>query len=441
VRRFLEDDLDIHLDWVEIPETFRLILTDPGEQLHVTIPYGRGVYVDAIAKAVSGSGPTVSRYVDLFTEVVEAITHLGESRGNPDRKVLTSKYCSFLRTAPYTVDQVARAMHVPAEAKKILDALWIYLGPSTTRLNFTVFAAMMAKLIEFSGLLPHHRSHEFTSPLEARFRILGGETRFNARVDRILVEEGGVAGVVTAAGEKISTRHAAANAAPGLVYNRLIAPKEAVSEQALEEANARRFGVSAVTVYLGLDAPPENLGLDAYSYLISANMDTGALYRSFETIDAPKTQASACLNAALPECSPPGTTILAITTLYRPDAWAGVQASDYVATKNRIAAQLVAHFERASGAPIRGHIEEVEVATPVTFARYTGVHGGTIYGYEPESWDSLIPRMMAMNDEKHIEGLEFGGGYTFRCHGNSSSFTSGQVAGLLTLQSLMKDRA
>ena len=102
--------------------------------------------------------------------------------------------------------------------------------------------------------------------------------------------------------------------------------------------------------------------------------------------------------------------------------------------------ELIDHFEKATGARVREHIEEVEVATPVTFARYTGVHGGAIYGYEPDSWDSLIPRMMAMNEEKHIGGLEFAGGYAFRCHGYSSSFLSGQIAGLLTFASLLEER-
>jgi hypothetical protein len=47
--------------------------------------------------------------------------------------------------------------------------------------------------------------------------------------------------------------------------------------------------------------------------------------------------------------------------------------------------------------------------------------------------------MMAMNEEKHIKGLEFSGGYAFRCHGYSSSFMSGQVAGLLTYASLAEE--
>ena len=45
-----------------------------------------------------------------------------------------------------------------------------------------------------------------------------------------------------------------------------------------------------------------------------------------------------------------------------------------------------------------------------------------------------------MNEEKHIRGLELAGGYAFRCHGYSSSFLSGQIAGLLTLASLLEER-
>jgi prolycopene isomerase len=331
-------------------------------------------------------------------------------------------------------------MRIPAQAKKILDALWVYLGPPTSRMNFTVFGGMMAKLLAFSGYIPHHRSHEFTSAVEARIRELGGETEFNTRVEQILVENGRVAGVVTSHGERIATKHVVSNASPTLVYNRLISPQAAVPEIAYRTCNARTHAVAGFTVYLGLDVSPEELGLREYSYIVSANMDTAEMYETFKTLDTPTVQAAACLNAALPACSPPGTSIVSITTLFRPEAWRAVRPEDYVQVKNRIASGLMDHFERATGAPIRKHIEEVEVATPVTFARYTGTHGGTIYGYEPEAWDSLIPRMMTMNEEKHIRGLEFCGGYSFRCHGYSSSFMSGQTAGLLTLRDLMEER-
>jgi prolycopene isomerase len=117
--------------------------------------------------------------------------------------------------------------------------------------------------------------------------------------------------------------------------------------------------------------------------------------------------------------------------------WKQVSPRDYVKIKNRIAGELIADFEKATGTRIRGHIEEIEVATPQTYARYTGSYNGIIYGYEPEPWDSLIPRMMQMQDDRHIGGLEFCGGFAFRCHGYSSSFKSGQTAALLTWRDLI----
>jgi prolycopene isomerase len=104
--------------------------------------------------------------------------------------------------------------------------------------------------------------------------------------------------------------------------------------------------------------------------------------------------------------------------------------------KNKIASDLIADFEAATGAPLREHIEEFEVATPQTFARYTGSYNGSIYGYEPEPWDSLVPRMMMMQEDAFLAGLQFCGGTAFRGHGVSSSTLSGQTAALLTLRDM-----
>jgi phytoene dehydrogenase-like protein len=187
-----------------------------------------------------------------------------------------------------------------------------------------------------------------------------------------------------------------------------------------------------------LDATLEELGLNEYSYYVYGNMDMDEVYESFKTLDAPKVQAVLCLNNALPDCSPPGTSIVSITTLYRPEVWQNVAPRDYVKVKNKVASDLIAHFEQATGAPIREHIEEFEMATPQTLARYTGSYNGIIYGYEPEPWDSLMPRLMSLKNDQHFEGLQFCGGFAFRCHGCSSSVKSGQTAALLTWRDMLE---
>ncbi len=439
VRQFLEDDLGIYLDWVEVPEAFRMILTDPGEDMDVTIPYGVEEFIDAVEKEVPGSRESVTKYVDLSREVIDALTYLGETRGNPDKKVLTKKYGNFLKCCPYTADEVAEALGVPERARKILHAQWSYIGPPTSRLNFTIYGAMLYKFLVTSAYIPKQRSHEFSLALDARIREKGGHIEYNTSVEEILTKNGRVVGVVTSKGDRIATNHVISNASPTLVYNNLIRPKADVPETALRSCNARVNGVSAMVVYLGLDATFEELGINEYSYFVYGNMDTTKLYEGFKVLEATKVQAVMCLNNALPDCSPPGTAVLSTTTLYQPGVWEDVSPRDYVKVKNRIAADLISDLEQALDAPLSEHVEEIEVATPQTYARYTGSYNGIIYGYEPEPWDSLIPRMMMMGDDKLFEGLEFCGGFAFRCHGYSSAFMSGQTAALLTLRDMMEE--
>jgi len=286
--------------------------------------------------------------------------------------------------------------------------------------------------------IPKYRSHGYTTALDAKIREFGGKIEYNTRVTKILVENGKVVGVKTSNGDKIKTNYVICNASPTLAYNKLICPKSEVPEIAYKEVNARAHAVTSVVVYLGLDKSAEELDLKDYSYFVFNNMNTDELYNSLNELKAPKVQATICLNTAIPNCSPPGTCILSITTAFRPGVWDNVQPEEYVKVKNKIAEALINHFEIGTGISIREHIEEIEVATPQTFARFTGTYGGIVYGYEPDPWDSFIPRLMAMNDEKHIEGLEFCGGFGKRCHGYSSSLKDGETAGLLTLQDLIK---
>jgi prolycopene isomerase len=170
-------------------------------------------------------------------------------------------------------------------------------------------------------------------------------------------------------------------------------------------------------------------------------MNTEETYESWNKLQAPMGQATVCLNIANPDCSPPGTCILYITTLFRPEVWFNVKQEDYIKVKNKIAEDLITQFETATHTKIKAHIEEIEVATPITFARYTRTYNGIIYGYELESWDSLLPRFMMMNDDNYINGLEFCGGFWRRGHGYSSTLASGTLAAMLTLAKLMKGGA
>lgn len=427
VVRYLLDDAAFDIRFLRVPEAYRLILSE--QKVDLRLPFGIAAFIDAIELAVPGSRAAVSRYMDLCKEVQGAFRCLNAELGRPDYLKVLKEHGNFLRTASATAGEVAEALGVPEKAHEILFAYWCYLGVPASRLSFPIWASLLYSYISSGAVIPAMRSHEIACAFEKGIREAGGEIRYNTRAEKMLARAGAVRGVQTSYGETILAPVVIANASPSLVFGALVHPKEEVPPAALRNLAARKRGFSVAVAYLGLDASPRSLGLSDYSYFIAPHMRSDRLYEKLRDIESDETMLAAiCLNAADPECSPPGTTILSITAGIRPEAWAGIEAGDYHAAKARVAERMIRQFEEATGADIRGHIEEMEVATPQTFARYTGAYDGVVYGYEPEPWDSVIPRALSLERERYLEGLDFCGGYSYRCHGYGSSILSGRAA-------------
>jgi len=433
VRKFF-DEIGLDLELVPVPDAYHFILEDEG--VDAVMPVGVEEYISAVENEVPGSREPLTKYLDLCKEVLDALNYLAASKGNADKKVLRTRYANFLKTAAYSVQEVTDKFNLTQGTKNLLYPYWLNIGPPVSRLNFTIWAAFLYKYLTQGGYLPRHRSHELVSSLEARARVLGAEFQYNTRVSGILVKNGRVTGVETSQGDVFTTSHVICNASPTLAYNKLIYPKSEVPEIAYKYINSRKHSLGVLQLCMGLDAPADEIGLKTYGYFIAPHVDTEKLYESFYRCETPLVQAATCLNNALPDCSPPGTCILSSTCLIHPEAWANVRPEDYYNVKTRMAEGLINQFERATRLSIRDHIEEIEIATPETYARYTGTYNGIVYGYEVESWDSIIPRMMSIQDEKYVDGLYFAGGFSFRALGFSSSMLSGQATALLTLKEM-----
>ena len=439
IRRMFEDNLKLDTKFVQVPEAFRLITTDPGEEMDISMPFGVQNFIDTIEKEVPGSKDSIENFFKVAREIDDAFKYFAKTKGNPDQGVLFKEFPNFLKTAAYSVTEVENALKMPEKAQKIINGYWAYLGLPMSRMNFTLYAVMVLSFAEIGGWIPTNRSHGYTTAIDAKIREFGGRIEYNTKVDKILVEGGKVVGVETASGDKIKTNHVISNATPIITYNKLIYPQSEVPEIAYKEVNARIHGLTGFVVYAGLDVAAEELGLHDYGYFLMNSMDTEGIYDSWSKLQAPHGLACTVLNNAVPDCSPPGTCMVNITTLFRPEAWKDVKPEDYVELKTKLAEELLIKFEKATGSSIRDHIEEIEIATPATFARYAKLYNGIFYGYEAESWDSILPRMMIMGNDVHIEGLEFAGGFNRRAHGYSSALNDGVISAQFTLQKLSQE--
>lgn len=430
------------IQWIDIPNAYRLITkASDGSEIDVTMPFGAENFIEAMEHYVPGSRQSMIKLFNLAEEIVNSINSItsgGTQKGLKFMYKTLKEHGNFIRTAPYSVNKVLDALNVPKKAQEIFTAYWMYLGVDCDRLSFVHYMSMVYSYLTFGSVVPKMRSHEMSMALAGAIEDNGGEIRYNSHVSRILFKDGQASGVILKNGEKIECKHLICTCSPTTAYGKLIKAKD-VPESALKRTNARSFGMRGACLYLGLNRSPADLGITEHSYFITDTANTVNQYNLMKSIETNNAQAAVCLNIADPTASPSGTTLLCITTLYSDNCWANVNPENYFDEKDMLAARLIANFENSTGIVIHNSIEELEVATPITFARYTYTPQGTVYGYYGDDWDGIIPRIMTEASDCDTKGLRFCGGWGAQLSGMSSAIASGRNAAFATLGDIKEE--
>ena len=435
--RVLFDQLGVtdKIEWLQIPEAYRVISRE--EKIDATLPFGKQAFIDKMESYVPGSRKSMEKFFELAEEIRAAQAYSNSVNGQTDQKVMLSEYANFVRCGSYSVNEVLDALKMPKRAKDILNAYWCYLGAHCDDLSFLHYSSMVIRYITKGAAMPKSRSHEISLAMVERIRELGGDVWFNTEAGKIRTgADGGVEGVVLKNGDEIQTRHVIANCSPHIVYGRMM---DKVDERIVKETNARKFAGRGFTMFLGLNKSADELGITNHNYFLYDTMDTVKQYDLMKTIESNSVQATVCLNRAYPECSPAGTSMMYFTTLYMSDDWANVKPEDYFKVKDYVANKMIERFEQDTGCKIRDSIEEISVATPMTYARYCGHPEGGIYGYESQYWDGLMPRLLMMAEDHKTKGLRFAGGFSMRLSGYSSAYFSGDITGRQTVGDIKRE--
>ena len=123
------------------------------------------------------------------------------------------------------------------------------------------------------------------------------------------------------------------------------------------------------------------------------------------------------------------------------DAFEHVTEEAYFKIKDRIARECVERYEEVTGCNIQSHIQEIVVASPMTWARYLGTPRGNVYGYYPRTWDGMFPRVQSGHDVDYtIKGLRFVGGHGTQMDGYSQAYLSGAEQARYMLLDMKEDK-
>lgn len=435
----LFDELGIKVEMLPVKDAFRYVIQRNGERtLDVTVPHGKDKIMDLINEISPDDAGCMEKLYMAYEDMVAGIDYWGSTRGNPDPEILKKEHANFMKIMTMSAGEFFRAIGMSEKLIDVMSAYWPYQGTEINTIDASRYLLMICSFFENGAYIPKMRSHQLSAAIVKRAAKLGCKFLFETEATKIITKNGAVWGVQIEDGRIFECTAVASNAFPEVIYGKLLDDKSLVPSYEYKKINARNYGFRAFSVYLGLDAPPEEIGIKDYTIFISTSNDSKLIYDNSKDRELSEYALDVCcLNIANPDCSPKGTTIMVLTISYTDDAWADVTEEDYVKIKRKVADKMIAHLEEIMGFKIREHIEEIEIASPVTFARYMATPQGSIYGYSSEKWDGMSSRTVAGGAERTIPGLFFVGGHSSSMSGYLPTYTGGNRTGFQILGYVM----
>jgi phytoene dehydrogenase-like protein len=253
----------------------------------------------------------------------------------------------------------------------------------------------------------------------------------NCAAEKIIVSDGKVKGVITEEGDEIATQYVVSNASKITTFMDLI-DADQVPGTVINELRQSSIAQSGFVIFMGLDCNPEDIGFTESTNFVIGEPDIDRSYEKMRDLDIDErdTLVASCYDLRDPSFSPEGASQVAVVTLKYGDPWLRIPPRQYVSEKYRVADNMLRVVEMAYP-DLRKHIEEFEVATPLTFLRYLGHPRGSIYGFDHlvKSSDLFVP------NTPHIQGL-FGVGGWFGLCGFQPTLESGVRAARTILKKL-----
>jgi len=393
------------VEFVEMKDLFRAIYLD---HVDITLPADWEGMIAVLKEKFPKEKEQISKFFDMVQKFCMEMIG-GIFMNDPD--ISKEKYPLYFKHAlRNSKDVLDEYFHDPA-LKAVISTYWGYMGLPPGQLAFMHLAILVFAYCVFKPWHIKGSSQALSNALVEVFLEKGGDVRFNCPVKKILVKNGRITGVLTDDGETYETDFVISNASPISVYVDLIDADHVPDEQ-FNILRGAAVSTSAFTIYAGLDCEPQDIGIAESTNFICSSIDIEAAYARTRTLDPPEMMLLSCYDVSDPDFSPKGACQTAIVTGQYVEPWLAVPPGQYAEMKYRYAEGMLALVERVFPG-YRDHIEEIEVATPLTHMRYLGHPGGAIYGFDQHVRNSRL----FMPLDSPIEGLYFagasvaGGGY------------------------------
>lgn len=242
--------------------------------------------------------------------------------------------------------------------------------------------------------VPPKGAYEFIQWLENLLNKSESEIFCQSKVLKIILENKTATGVIVKKGNDVFEIKSDIVVSAGdieTLYTKML-PKGIISNKFLNKLKTADIYKSAVTLYLGLDCPIDDIGIGEEIILLTRDDVSRDEQVSTDPSKAAITVFSP--SAANPLMAPKGKSTLIVfiqASFDYADYWKierdgdgnFIRGEKYKKFKKEFADILIDRVEDKLIPDLRKHIEVLEVATPITYHRYTSNREGSMMGARP----------------------------------------------------------
>ncbi len=217
---------------------------------------------------------------------------------------------------------------------------------------------------------------------------------FNSRVSEILLENGKASGVKFLHNREENTvraRYVIAACDVETLYTKML-PEGTVNKKIIHKQHHAEVYNSCVTISLGLNCPSSDLGLNEEQVFLKRDDISRKEQLSHEPDEVEISIIA--LSFRDPSLAPAGKgsiSLYAPCSIHYGNYWQAerdsggifLRGNAYTSFKQKYSDTIIKRVEEKYIPGLRDHIEVMDIATPLTYLRYTGNRNGAIMGFRP----------------------------------------------------------
>jgi phytoene dehydrogenase-like protein len=278
-------------------------------------------------------------------------------------------------------DIVGRTIGDPLLIEMLFCPIMLYGSASERDMEFGQFSILFRSIFQEGLARPISGIRMILKKLVQRFKLLGGELRLRAGVQRITVEGGEVREIVLDDGSALSARKILSSA--GWCETMRMCDVGKIVEP--DESGQLSFIESVST----LNVEPRDLGYK-HTMVFFNDSERFDWQRPDELADVRSGVVCSPNNFCYDSASVAGEGTMRLTALANFTRWTSLDESAYRQEKQRWYERMVASAVRFIP-DFRPHVVDVDVFTPKTIRRFTGHDNGAVYGAPKKRYDGTTP--------------------------------------------------